>query len=229
MQNRPIPKGREAIRGGSGRSVGRLRLAGSIERSEPSADGGVYGIVKTHLRVILPLMIGALSLPLVIWDIHNARVILSVGMGWDTGPPLWPYQTPEILLWFINFPAHVIAQPLANLIGLVVPKHHLLLFPFTLLWWWLVGLEFDRGLPTLSTPQRWVVFSTLVAVDVLLLWAGLANFNSAFRWWFQYGAEFWSTRTLMMVRFLTPTFWCVALASTGVVAAKRVAAQITKS
>ena len=167
---------------------------------------------------------GAVSLPLVIWDIHNAGVIRSVGMGWDTGAPVWPYQTPEILLWSLNFPAHVTAQPLANLMGLFVPRHHLLLFPFTLLWWWLVGLGFDRGLPTRYTRRRWVLFAILTAVALLLLWVGLANFNSAARWWFQYGAGFWSPSTLMMVRFLTPTFWCVALALLGVVAAKRLTA-----
>jgi hypothetical protein len=63
----------------------------------------------------------------------------------------------------------------------------------------------------------------------LLLWAGLANFNSAFRWWFQYGAGFWSPTTLMMVRFLTPTVWCMALAMLAVVALMRFIAQVAKS
>lgn len=190
---------------------------------------GVYGLVRTQLRIILPSLMGAVSVPLVIWDIYNAGVIYSMGMAWDTGAPIWPYQTPEILLWSLNFPAHVIAQPLANLMGLVVPNHHLLLFPFTLLWWWLVGLGFDRGLPTHYMRRHWVLLPMLSAVAVLLLWAGLENFVSSFRWWLQYGAGFWSTSTLMMVRFLAPTFWFVALALLAVVTVIRLKAQAAMS
>jgi hypothetical protein len=70
--------------------------------------GGVYNRVGTRLRFILPLIMGTISVPLVIWDIHNTEVIYSVGMGWDTGAPVWPYRTPEILLWFLKLscPCH---------------------------------------------------------------------------------------------------------------------------
>ena len=64
---------------------------------------GVYDRVGTRFRVVIPLIMGAISVPLVIWDIHNAQVIYSAGMGWDTGAPVWPYRTPEILLWWFQY------------------------------------------------------------------------------------------------------------------------------
>jgi hypothetical protein len=172
---------------------------------------------------------GAVSMPLVAWDLHNAGVILSMGMRWDTGAPILPYLAPEILLWFLNFPAHIVARPLANLLGLNDGKQHLLLFPFTLIWWWLVGLGFDRGLPARNVRRHWVLFPILTAVAALLLGAGLANSYSALRWWFQYGGGYWSPTSLIMVRFLTPTYWCVGLALSAFVAARRFKTQAANS
>jgi hypothetical protein len=57
----------------------------------------------TRLRIILPLVMGIVSLPLVLWDIHNQRVIESMGMAWDMGAPLWPYQSSDILSRLPNF------------------------------------------------------------------------------------------------------------------------------
>ena len=39
------------------------------------------------------------------WDLYNEGIIAQTGMGWDTGAPIWPYQTPAILLFAINTPA----------------------------------------------------------------------------------------------------------------------------
>jgi hypothetical protein len=52
--------------------------------------------LKRHARaarIILPSVMGIVSLPLVLWEIHNERVIGSMGMAWDTGAPIWPHQT----------------------------------------------------------------------------------------------------------------------------------------
>ena len=59
--------------------------------------------MSTRLRIVLPSVMGILSLPLVLWDIHNERVIESIGMGWDTGAPIWPYQASDILLRLIKW------------------------------------------------------------------------------------------------------------------------------
>jgi len=104
---------------------------------------------------------GGISLPLVIWDIHNERVIESMGMAWDTGAPIWPYQTSDILLHFLNGPAYFIAQPLANVLRLGGPSHFLVVLPAILIWWWFVGTRLDDGWPLAESRWRWPVFALL--------------------------------------------------------------------
>src|SRR2546430_12829998 len=95
--------------------------------------------MSTRLRIVLPAVIGSLSVPLILWDIHNARVIESMGMAWDTGAPIWPYQASDILLRLLNGPAYSIAMPLANVLRLPAPMHFVLVVPAILIWWWLLG------------------------------------------------------------------------------------------
>ena len=95
--------------------------------------------MSKRLRIVLPSVMGVLSLPLIFWDIHNARVIGLMGMAWDTGAPIWPYQTSDILLRFLNGPAYSIAMPIASFLKLAAPSHHFLVFPAILIWWWLLG------------------------------------------------------------------------------------------
>jgi len=72
---------------------------------------------------------GIVSLPLVLWDIHNERVIVSMGMAWDVGAPIWPYQTSDILLRLLNGPAYYVTMPIANTLRLVPPSLYVLVFP----------------------------------------------------------------------------------------------------
>jgi hypothetical protein len=179
----------------------------------------------TRLRIILPSVMGIISLPIVLWDIHNGRVIESMGMAWDTGAPIWPYQTSDILLRLLDGPAYYVAMPIANAFSLVSASQYLLVFPVILLWWWFLGLQFDRGLViTTNSRLRWLVFSFLVVLAVLLLGVATSISAQTFRRWFRY-AEL-STRPnalLMMTRFLTPAAWCVVIALLAVTASKRVA------
>jgi len=69
---------------------------------------------------------GVLSLPLIFWDVHNARLIEAMGMAWDMGAPIWPYQASDILLRLLNGPAYSITMPIANLMRLAAPVHLLL-------------------------------------------------------------------------------------------------------
>jgi hypothetical protein len=166
---------------------------------------------------------GVLSLPLMLWDAHNARVIESMGMTWDTGAPIWPYQTSDILLRLLNGPAYFITMPLANIFRLAAPTHHLLVFPAILIWWWFLGLRLDHGLVRTKLRWRWPAFMALVAFATLLLWAAAVVSRDAFSWWFEYGRDSKGESTLLMVRFLSPALWCVALTVLFVVAARRVA------
>ena len=51
--------------------------------------------MKRTFSTILPVVVGVVSAALIAWDIHNQRIIAFTGMAWDTGAPLWPYQTPD--------------------------------------------------------------------------------------------------------------------------------------
>jgi hypothetical protein len=176
--------------------------------------------MKIRQRILLPCWMGALSLALVIWDVHNQRVIYSMGMGWDTGAPLWPYQTPEILLFCLNYPAHYVAGPVANHLDLASPKHYLLVFPATLLWWWFIGFALDNQLwrGVRRSCLRSVI---LIGAAAIVFWASIVALDDAFRWWFQYGQSLWSSQVLLLWLKLAPAVWGFFLSWMIVVAAKR--------
>ena len=179
--------------------------------------------MTTRLRLIFPTVMGALSSLLVIWAIYNDRVIASMGMAWDTGAPLWPYQTPQILLYFLNYPAHYVAQPMANHLGLVSPQHYLLVFPATLLWWWFVGLRIDGGLVAPVSKSKPVFFLALLALAAVLLWGAMIALCDAYRWWFQYGGDSLNISILILLEKLAPAFWGITLGLFVAIAAKRIA------
>ena len=166
---------------------------------------------------------GGISLPLVIWDIHNGRVIESMGMAWDTGAPVWPYQASDILLRCLNGPAYFIAQPLANVSRLGGPSHFVIVFPAILSWWWFLGSRLDYGWPAVKTRWRWPFFALLAASAALLSWAVIVVASDTLQWWLKYGSFFKTLqRSLLIVRFLSPAGWCAVLAFLLVVCAKRV-------
>ena len=78
--------------------------------------------MRSRLRIVLPSVIGALSLPLMLWDVYNAGVIEAMGMAWDTGAPVWPHPTPDILLRFLNGPAYFVAMPIVNILRFPAPS-----------------------------------------------------------------------------------------------------------
>ncbi len=169
--------------------------------------------MSTRLRIVLPSVIGVLSVPLILWDIHNARMIESMGLAWDTGAAIWPYQASDIMLRLLNGPAYSIAMPIANLSRLAAPAHLLVVFPTTLIWWWFLGLTLDRGL------TRWSLFGMLVVLVALLLWAA-ATVPAVYRIRFDDRTFHLSTR-LLILRFATPAAWFIALTSLLLMRAKR--------
>ena len=146
--------------------------------------------------------------------IHNARVIESMGMAWDTGAPIWPYQASDILLRFLNGPAYSIAMPIANLLRLPAPMHLFLVVPAILVSWFFLGWTLERGL------ARWSFFVTFVVLVALLFWAAIAT-PGIFRIRFDYRVDL--STTLIILRFLTPAAWFVALTWLLYLKAKRVA------
>lgn len=181
-----------------------------------------------RLGIILPAFFGIISAPLMIWDVHNQGVITRMGMAWDTGAPLWPYQAPDILLRFLNFPAYVVVQPAVNLLHWYGAQSYLLVFPATVIWWWFVGLRLDCGLVRLSNRRRWSLVAVFVTLEPLLLWVGFRSSVDTFHWWFRYGGVLpWLpiSKTLVTLRLLAPTVWSVTLAVLVAVSAKRAITQ----
>ena len=168
------------------------------------------------LQIVLPISLGAITAILTLWDIHNWNVVASMGMAWDTGAPIWPYQTSDILLQLMNYPAFVIAVPLANRFGLLAPQYHFVLFPAELLWWWVVGCGLDRR--TMHSPRlgsRFILILLVIGSGLLIL---AASFQSAWvlLWIVKYGRQLRSTSFLVALRFMTPALWFAA--SSGIAA-----------
>jgi hypothetical protein len=179
--------------------------------------------MSIQFRIVLPTVVGGISLPLMIWDIHNERVIESMGMAWDTGAPVWPYQTPDLLLRFLNGPAYFVAQPLANVFRLGGPSHFLVVFPAVLIWWWFLGVRLDSGWATVRSRWRWPVSAVLAISAVALLCAAIVVSADTFHWWVEYGSFFRIVeRSLLIMRFLSPAVWCAGLSLLLAVGAKRI-------
>ena len=171
----------------------------------------------------LPVCLGLLSAALMVWDIHNQRVIQSMGMGWDTGAPIWPYQTPAILFLALNTPAYIVANPASRLLGLLIPYNYVMLFPCVILWWWLVGTLLDRGLlrPASRTRWFWIVLSSTLAVIFGAAGAYLAK--DTLRWELTYGNGFLSWDDLIVLKFAAPAIWCFLIGAALLLLAGRFA------
>lgn len=159
--------------------------------------------------LILLVVTSVMTMMLTAWDIRNSITIGKMGMAWDTGAPVWPYQTPDILLRLINLPAYLIGVPLANLLGLTAPEHRLVVLPIAIGFWVLLAAAVHvrrKGHPN-ERLWRWC----LVPITLLSLCCATAVFWGAYRWWSIYGhsaAFSW----LVLLRLTTPAVWCLAAA-----------------
>lgn len=128
-------------------------------RQEHWSVCGVYTEVQVRYRIILPILFGSLAIALVIWDIHNLRVIQSNGMSWDTGAPIWPYEAANLIFSSLNAPAFVLAAPFFYFPHLELQEmRYPVLLPAIVVWWWWIGTRFDFGILGLrrwSHPRWW--------------------------------------------------------------------------
>jgi hypothetical protein len=170
---------------------------------------------------MLPLLFGCVSGLLIIWDLHNNRVIASMGMAWDTGPPVWPYEASWIALLTLNAPAYVLSEPLFSLFNpQTAPDRYPLLFPVIVIWWWWLGRRIDRGLlPSQPHPHRWWMTAVLLTAALGLYCVGIAFVLDYIRWWSQYGAVGFNLRLL---RTAGPALWCFLIAVTLTMSVLRV-------
>ena len=164
-------------------------------------------------------MFGLVSVILMGWDWQES----FQRMFFDTGAPLWPYQTPTCLLLLFDAPALVLSRLLTCFSELGrIPMIYFGELPFVVVWWWFVGTRLDFGLigGRLSRPKllatilglvgaALVVFSWLEVKDYISYW----NYMKSHRW-----EPGWPIR---FIRDSGPILWSFVLIATFLVAIKR--------
>jgi hypothetical protein len=99
-----------------------------------------------RFRVVLPIVFGFLAAMLMVWNYENDRMVALMGMGWDMGPPFWPYQAIYLLLFTINAPAFVLSMPILKLLKLqTFSLQYCVWYPAIVCWWWWIGSRLDFG------------------------------------------------------------------------------------
>jgi hypothetical protein len=173
------------------------------------------GMRRIRFRIVLPVIFGVLALFLFAWDYENGRVVASVGMGWDTGPPVWPYQAVPSFSYALNAPAYIISWPILKLLNLrTLSLQYAVWFPAIVMLWWWVGRYFDFGFPGCESHSRLKLRAAmlLVSSSVLAILAARVCFDQ-YRWTHQY----WSGHPLTYATiFLGPAgsiLWCLFFAT----------------
>ena len=117
-------------------------------------------------------------------------MVQLMGMGWDMGPPFWPYQAVYDLLFTINAPAFVISIPILSLTNF--RSHFVLrygvLFLAIVCWWWWIGTRIDFGIlggRRYRHAKR--IAGLLAVVSVGLLFLAVHETLNEFHWWMEFG------------------------------------------
>jgi len=167
----------------------------------------------SHWRLILPTLQGFVALLLMVWEQHNSRVIESMGMAWDTGAPMWPFQTPEILLVILDAPAYLLAAPICAIAGFrTIETRHPVILAALILVWFLVGWSMDFSLIL----KRWArkpktLLLVFLTTGTFGLYASIYLAIDGIRWWFRYGG-FTISSLLIFLRAVGPLPWCALIA-----------------
>jgi hypothetical protein len=179
-----------------------------------------------RFRHLLPVVFGCLAVALIAWELHNQLVISAMGMAWDTGPPIWPYQTSWILLQSINAPACALALSLLTLFGVRTIQTVLLVeFPFILAWWWFVGWRIDFGLLPKRNVHSDKLWATVLGVtSIVFLGTIVYLIAEQERFWFQYRSFGWRGPVLFAVRNSGILCWCLILGTWSTAATVRLLA-----
>lgn len=179
--------------------------------------------MRRRFRVVLPVLFGLIAVSLMVWDLRNQRVIESVGMGWDTGAPVWPYQASFLLLFVIAAPVFGLAEPLFFLLHLETQEvRYPVLLPAILLWWWWLGTRIDFGIlgrRRYRHPE--LLAGSLAGVAAALCYLGTHGVIDAVNWWQAYGRHQPPMNLLLLARIAGPYLWCLALAGGCLLAAVR--------
>jgi hypothetical protein len=176
-----------------------------------------------RFRVVLPILFGFLAVVLFIWDYQNERVIESMGMGWDTGPPMWPYRAVRIMSYAINAPAYVVSWPILRLLEpRIYSLQYAVWFPALVTLWWWVGRSIDFGLlGSRNYSHRKLIAASLLIAAVGLLtsatYIGLDEYQLAKQYWRDHPPVY----AFLFLRAAGPMLWCLCFAAAFVRSAVR--------
>jgi hypothetical protein len=176
-----------------------------------------------RFRVVLPIILGFLTLVLFAWDYQNDRVVASMGMGWDTGPPVWPYRAVKMLVYSINVPVFEFLWPIIKWLDIRTNSlPDLICFPAILMLWWWTGRFLDFGLlGRRSFLHRKLAAGILlfggISLLVLAAYIALGDYH-----WFR---EYWrlnpSVTAIALLQTAGRMFWCLFAAGGFVYSAIR--------
>ena len=178
---------------------------------------------RIRFRIVLPTIFGFLAVALFSWDYENSRIVASMGMGWDTGPPMWPYRAVPLFLYAVNAPAYVISGPILKLLDLRTYwlQDAVWLPVIVALWWW-VGTCIDFGvLGRRSYSHRTLMAAILVVVSVVLLLVATSVGFDEYRWARDYWRGHPPIYAVLFLRTIGPMLWCLSFAAVLVRAAVR--------
>jgi hypothetical protein len=169
------------------------------------------GVPLRFWRFRLSTLFGIVTAALLFWQRHNERVIKEMGMDWDTGAPMWPYETPWIVFEIINAPAVLAGRAVGKAFGLhawdhLIPVH----LTAAILLWFGVGAWIDRGILRRYVHQNSCAVGAAVVAGLAFSCAGLLTISDAVQWWRSYGA--WSTESVLRLLRLTWVVpWCALI------------------
>lgn len=176
-----------------------------------------------RFRVVLPIVFGFLAVVLFTWDYQNERVIESMGMGWDIGPPMWPYQAVRIISYAINAPAYEASWPILKFLDpRTYSLQYAVWFPVIVASWWWVGRCIDFGsLGRRNYSHRKLIAASLLIGTVALLslvtYLGLDEYYRAQEYWKGYPPVY----AFLFLRAAGPMLWCFFFAAAFVRSAAR--------
>ena len=146
-----------------------------------------------------------------------------MGMGWDMGPPFWPYQAVYLLLFTINAPAFVLSMPILKLLNLqTLSLQYGVWFPSIVGWWWWIGTRIDFGVLGRRHYRHAKVFVGVFTIASLgLIYVAARTTLSELHWWMEYGRNSSPFRVTTLLRTAGPVLWCLVLAGGCLIATKR--------
>jgi hypothetical protein len=176
-----------------------------------------------RFRVVLPIVLSFLAAMLMLWDFENNRMVGLMGMGWDLGPPFWPYQAIHLFLFTINAPAFVLSIPVLKLLNLQTLSLQYGVWPPAIAgWWWSVGSRIDFGIIGRRCYRNPKVFAGALAIAGLgLIYVAVRVSLDQFHWWMEYAHDSSPFRVPTLLRTIGPVLWCLLLAGGCVAAAIR--------